>query len=143
VFPAERTRRNLKVYTAPRGAEAYRRMAVETRSPMELVVMLYDGALRFLDDARGAVTRQDVPARAEAISRTLAILTELQGTLNIQQGGEIADRLDGLYAFSISRLLDVTTKQDVAAIDDVVKVLRPLRDSWAQLAQPGAVAARP
>ena len=132
------------MYTAaPRGAEAYRRMAVESRSPMELVVMLYDGALRFLEEARGAMARKDVAARAEAISRALAILTELQGTLNVQDGGEIAERLDGLYAYSISRLLDVTTKQDAAAIDDVVKVLKPLRDSWAEIAQPAAVAARP
>jgi len=130
------------VYTAPRGAEAYRRMAVETRSPMELVVMLYDGALRFLEEARGAIARRDVAARAEAVSRALAILTELQGTLDVKQGGEIADRLDGLYAFSISRLLDLTAKQDATAIDDIVKVLKPLRDSWAQLAQPGAAAAR-
>jgi flagellar protein FliS len=118
-------------------------MAVETRSPMELVVMLYDGALRFLEEARGAIARQDVPARAEAVSKALAILTELQGTLNIQQGGDIAERLDGLYAYAISRLLDVTAKQDATAIDDVMKVLAPLRESWAQLAQPNAVGARP
>jgi flagellar secretion chaperone FliS len=130
------------VYTAPRGAETYRRMAVESRSPMELVVMLYDGALRFLEEARVAIARNDVPARAEAISRALAILTELQGTLNIQEGGALADRLDALYAYAISRLLDVTTKRDATAIDDVVKVLKPLRESWATIAQP-AVGARP
>lgn len=104
--------------------------------------MLYDGALRFLDEARAAMIRKDVIARANAVSRTLAILTELQGTLNIQDGGPIAERLDGLYVYAISRLLDVTAKQDITAIDDVVKVLKPLRESWAQLAQPGG-AARP
>ena len=59
----------------PRGADAYRRMNVETRSPLELVVMLYDGALRYLGEARSAIERRDVNARAEAVSRTLAILT--------------------------------------------------------------------
>lgn len=117
-------------------------MAVESRSPMELVVMLYDGALRSLDEARGAIMRKDVAARATAMSRALAILTELQGTLNIQDGGQIAERLDTLYTYAISRLLDVTAKQDISAIDDVVKVLTPLRESWAQIAQPGG-ATRP
>jgi flagellar protein FliS len=105
---------------------------------MELVVMLYDGALRFLDDARGAMQRKDVVTRATAVSRALAILTELQGTLNMQDGGQIAERLDSLYAYCISRLVDVTTKQDITAIDDVVNVLKPLRESWDQLARPGA-----
>jgi flagellar protein FliS len=104
---------------------------------MELVVMLYDGAFRFLNEARDAMLRKDVIVRANAISRALAILTELQGTLNLQEGGPIAKHLDELYAYSISRLLDVTAKQDITAIDDVLKVLKPLRESWAQLAQPG------
>ena len=123
-----------------RGAEVYRQMQVQSRSPLELVVMLYDGALRYLDEARAAIQRKDVPARAEAVSRTLAILTELQGTLNMEQGGQIAEELDGLYAFAINRLLDVTVKVDAAAIDEIVKVLTPLRDGWAQIAQQGAAA---
>jgi flagellar protein FliS len=115
-------------------------MAVETRSPLELVVMLYDGALRYLGEAKTAVIRKDVATRAAAVSRALAILTELQGTLNVKEGGDIAERLDSLYAYAIGRLLDVTTKQDATAIDDVVKVLVPLRESWAQIAQPGVAA---
>ncbi len=127
---------------AHRGADAYRQMNVQTRSPLELVVMLYDGALRYLEEARTALGRNDVPARTEAVSRALAILTELQGTLNLKDGGTIAEELDRLYTFSIGRLLDVTTKLDPTAIDDVVKVLTPLRESWAQIAQQ-AVTAHP
>ena len=51
-----------------RGADAYRRMDVETRSPMELVIMLYDGALRFMGDARAAIDRNDVRARTDQLS---------------------------------------------------------------------------
>ena len=127
---------------APRGADAYRRMNVETRSPLELVVMLYDGVLRYLGDARDAIDRRDVTARAEAVSKALAILTELQGTLNMSDGGKVAEDLDRLYGYVIGRMLDVTAKQDVAAIDEVRKLLTPLRDSWAQIAQPAAAAAR-
>jgi flagellar protein FliS len=128
------------VQPVPRGAEAYRRMNVQTRSPLELVVMLYDGALRYLEDGRIAMSRNDVAGRAEAVSKTLAILTELQGTLNLKDGGAIAEELDQLYAYAISRLLDVTTKQDASAIGDIVKVLTPLRESWAQIAQQASAA---
>ena len=121
-----------------RGIDTYRRTNVHTRSPLELVVMLYDGALQSLGDARDALTRKDVSARTRAISRTLAILTELQGTLNMKDGGAIAEELDRLYAFAISRLVDVTTKRDASAIDEIVRVLTPLRDGWSRIAQQAA-----
>ena len=107
-------------------------------SPEQLVVMLYDGALQSLGEARDAMARKDVGARTRAISRALAILTELQGTLNMKEGGAIAEELDRLYAFAISRLVDVTTKRDASAIDELVKVLTPLRDGWSQIAQQAA-----
>jgi flagellar protein FliS len=130
------------VNIAPRGADAYRRMNVETRSPLELVVMLYDGVLRHLAEARDAIERRDVPARADAVSRALAILTELQGTLNMNDGGTIAADLDRLYGYIIGRMLDVTAKQDIGAIDEIRKLLTPLRESWAQIAQQGAAPVR-
>ena len=124
-----------------RGAEAYRQMNVKSRSPLELVVMLYDGALQALTTAKSAIARDDVAARADAVSRALAILTELQGTLDMKQGGKIAEELDRLYAYAIARLLDVTLKNDMSAVDDVLKVMTPLRDGWAEIAHP--TAARP
>lgn len=124
----------------PRGADAYRRIEVESRSPMELVLMLYDGALRFVAEARAALARQDVQARGDAISRALAIIAELQSTLNVGDGGTIAAELDRLYTYMNTRLLDVTLHQDPSALDDVQKVLITLREGWAQLAAtvPGA-----
>ena len=114
-----------------RGAEAYRRMNVETKSPLELVVMLYDGALRFVGEARDAIARKDVPARTEASRRALDIILELQNTLNMENGGDIARELDRLYAYISARLLDVT-RGDAAAADEVHKLLGTLRDAWSQ-----------
>ena len=118
----------------PRGAEAYRRIEADSRSPIELVVMLYDGAIRFVGEARAAVARQDIAARGAAISRALTIVSELQNTLNIEDGGAIAQELDRLYTFINTRLLDVTLKKDAAALDEVEKVLVTLRDGWVQIA---------
>ena len=128
---------------AARGAEAYRRIEAESRSPMELVLMLYNGALRFVDEARDAMARKDVRARGDAISRALAIISELQNTLNVAEGGDIAAELDRLYTYINTRLLDATAQQDAAALEDVRKVLLTLRDGWAQLAGSVTGAPRP
>ena len=126
--------------TGSRAAQAYRRVETESRSPLEIVVMLYDGALRFLVEAREAHLRGDLRGRASAVSRTLAILSELQNTLDLEQGGQVAEQLDNLYIYLTSRLLDVTLKQDVGAIDEVHKLLTPIRDAWDQIASPAAAA---
>jgi flagellar protein FliS len=119
---------------ANRAAQAYRRVESESRSPLELVVMLYDGALRFLSEASGAAARGDLRARAHAVSRTLAIIAELQNTLDLDKGGAVADQLDDLYTYITSRLLDVALKQDVTAIDEAHRLLTPVRDAWSQIA---------
>ncbi len=118
----------------PRGAEAYRRVEAESRSPMELVVMLYDGALRFLAAAREAHGRRDLIARGNALSRALAIIAELQSTLNLKEGGAIAAELDRLYSYITWRLMDVNVKQDGTALDEAHKLLSTLSDAWAQTA---------
>jgi flagellar protein FliS len=126
------------VIAANRAAQTYRRIESESRSPLELVVMLYDGALRFLGEASAAATRGDLRARAQTISRALAIIAELQNTLDLEKGGDIASQLDDLYAYITSRLLDVALKNDATAIDEARKLLTPIRDAWSQISsQPG------
>ncbi len=120
--------------SASRAAQAYRQVESESRTPLEIVVMLYDGALRFLGDARDGHARKDLRARARGVSRALAIISELQSTLDMNQGGQVADQLDDLYTYITSRLLDVALKQDVTAIDEACKLLIVLRDAWGQLA---------
>lgn len=119
---------------ASRAAQAYRRVESESRSPLELVVMLYDGALRFLIEASTAAARRDLRARAQAVSRVLAIIAELQSTLDLEKGGAVAEQLDDLYTYITSRLLDVALKNDSTAIDEAHKLLTPIRDAWSQVA---------
>lgn len=102
--------------------------------------MLYDGALRFLGDAAAAADRKDLRARAHAVSRVLAIVAELQSTLDLEKGGAVADQLDDLYTYITSRLLDVALKNDVTAIEEARKLLTPIRDAWSQLARQPALA---
>jgi flagellar protein FliS len=127
--------------TLVRGAQAYIQTQVQSRSPLELVVMLYDGALRFLDQAAGAMDARDWTTKGEALSRAMTIIAELQSTLNIDGGGDVAAQLDGLYTHMTARLIDANVTRQRAPIDEVAGLIRTLRDAWAQIASGSASAA--
>lgn len=124
--------------TMARGAEAYYQTHVQSRSPLELVVMLYDGALRFCDQAADAMDAGDMAAKGIAMSRAFAILSELQSTLNVRDGGDVARQLDALYAHMNDRLVDANIQRSSVPIRDVMRLLTTLRDAWSQVATPAA-----
>ena len=115
---------------AARSVNPYLQTQVQSRTPLELVVMLYDGALRFCTEARDAITQKDVAKRGRAISRAMAIVSELHCTLDMEAGGEVAQSLDKLYGFVRDRLIDASIRQDVRSIDEAVRVLTTLREGW-------------
>lgn len=112
----------------------YLQTEVQSRTPLELVVMLYDGALRFIADAREGIVQRDIARRGRAISRAMAIISELQSSLDMEKGGDIAVSLDSLYVYVRDRLVDASIKQDVKPLDDASRVLRNLREGWAGIA---------
>jgi flagellar protein FliS len=124
---------------ALRAVGSYRQTEVQSRTPLELVVLLYDGAITFATAARTAIERHDVPGRTGAISRAMAIISELQSTLDLERGGAVAESLDGLYSYVSGRLVDASFKRDARALDEVIGLLTPLRDAWSAIA-PGTVA---
>lgn len=124
-----------------RAAQAYYQTHVQSRSPLELVVMLYDGAIRFLHEAHDAMVAKDLVAKGRALSRALAIINELQNNLNLEQGGELAERLDALYTYMIGRLVDSNIKGDPAGLQECLALLDNLRGAWAEIAARPSVAA--
>jgi flagellar protein FliS len=117
-----------------RGADAYRNLEAQSRTPLELVTMMYDGALRYANEARTAHAGNDRAARGRAVSRVLAIVGELQNTLNVTEGGAVAVELDRLYGYITVRLVDVSAKNDGTALDEICRLLTTLRDAWAAIA---------
>jgi flagellar protein FliS len=113
---------------------AYRKTAVETASPLDLILMLYDGALRFLERGRAAMERRDLSEQNESLTRAQAILTELAVCLNMEQGGEVAANLLGLYGYMSNRLVEANVSDDPKAVQEVARLLGELRESWATLA---------
>lgn len=126
-----------------RATSTYRDTQVRSRSPLELVVMLYDGAIRDMTSAKESLVAGDLPRKRESMSRALAIVSELQSTLNMKEGGEVAERLDGLYTYVNGRLLEANMKGDTNALDEALSVFTTVREAWAQIAaQPPQMAER-
>ena len=126
---------------AHQAANIYRQTEVQSRTPLELVTMLYDGALRFIAQARDALERKDIRARRDAITRALSVISELQSTLDMEKGGMIAEKLDGLYVYINGRLIEATNKQDPRPLDEAARLMTTLRGAWAEVARETAGAA--
>lgn len=120
--------------TPSHAASTYQAVEVASRSPLELVVMLYDGALAAMTQARSALAAGDVVAKAPAISKALAIVHALQSTLDLETGREMADNLDALYSYVSDRLIEANIRQDPGPVDAAIQVFTTLREAWAQVA---------
>lgn len=126
-----------------RGAAAYQQTQVQCGTPLELVVKLYDAAITNLVKARESLATGDLRAKRDAVSRAMAIVSELQSSLDLKDGGEIATRLDALYIYISGRILDFNVQRNVASLEEAHRLLVTLRDGWQQIAstRPGAQAA--
>ncbi len=124
----------------PYGARSYVTTQVQSATPLQLVVTLYDGAVRSAATAHDAMVRKDIPARRTALSTLMGIIAELQNTLDLERGGKIARDLDGLYTYLFSRLLEAVARQEAQPIEEVHRILHTLREAWQQIAQPPAAA---
>lgn len=103
--------------------------AVEAE-PHQLISMLFDGALDRLVSARGSIERGDLVTKSGLLHRVGAIIDELRCSLDHKSGGSVAANLDRLYEYMTRRVLTANLNNDVAAIDEVVKLLREVRDAW-------------
>lgn len=119
-------------------ARAYQNQSILTASPGQLVLLMYDGALRFMAQARaGFALDADNPRRIEVINtallRTQAILNEMRANLNMEAGGEVAENLDRLYDYHLRRLMQSNLRKDEAPLIEVEGLVRTLRDAWAEM----------
>lgn len=132
----------MSTYAAPaaRQSAAYKQSAILTASPGQLVVMLYDGARRFLFQSMAAMREDDQTRASERMGRAEAIIDELQATLDLSQG-KLASDLQGLYVFFRKTLGEARVERDPDKIDWVWNQLGELREAWAQIAAQAPVQA--
>lgn len=123
------------------GHHAYQTSSIETASPEQLTLMCYDGALKFMRRAKLAMEDQDLARASEATGRAQAIINELNVTLNMDAGGEIAANLRDIYLFVNRHLMQAVIDKDPAAITQSIALIGDLRDAWAQATRVGVAAA--
>ena len=117
-------------YSSPR---AYRDSAVLTAPPERLVVMLYDGARRFLHQAAAAMREGQIEASHVKLRRAENIIAHLRDTLDLEQGGQIAARLQAIYTFCLRHAMQARFDRDAAKLDQISQLLGALRESWAAI----------
>jgi len=115
--------------------QQYKSTHVETGSAEKLIVLLYEGALRFCGEAHRAMVADDIPARSRSLTRAKRIVQELNNALDHEVGGEIAARLAALYEFVEHRLTLANLDHDRQAVADAQHILRILLESWERVAR--------
>jgi len=110
----------------------YGAVKVTTANPGQILVMLYDGLLRFLRDASDAMTANRRGRSGESISRAMSILRQLLGDLDPSHAPELCQNLRALYMFCIQHLVRANIEQNPAKVEEVVGLLSPLRDAWVE-----------
>ncbi len=113
-------------------AKQYQKQQVETASPEELLLLMYDGAIRFLNVARKAIEEKNIEKTHNNLIRAQHIVTELMASLDMEIGGEVAQNLFRLYDYLHYRLVQANIKKDTAMIDEVLTHLRSLKETWEQ-----------
>lgn len=98
--------------------------------PHRLIQLLLDGALDRIAQAKGALIAGDTAAMGEALGKAIGILSGLQGSLDMERGGEIAANLNRLYDYMSLRLLDVHREKESASLDEVVGLLGNIKSGW-------------
>lgn len=112
---------------------AYNNSKIMTASPAELTLMLYDGAIKFCNIAIAAIGKNDVEKAHNNIMKTERILIEFQTSLDHKY--PVAKDFDQVYTYLISRLRDANLKKDPEILEEVLKHLRTMRDTWKEVMQ--------
>jgi flagellar protein FliS len=111
---------------------AYQQQSIMTAPPERLVVMLYDGAMRFFFQAAAALREGARATAFERLDRGEAIVDHLLTTLDMS-AGQVAERLEGIYVFCKRLLMEARIERDADKVDLVRDYLSELRDAWAQI----------
>lgn len=118
--------------------------AATAADPHKLILMLFQGALQAIANARGEMLRKDIPAKGKSISHAIAIIGEgLHASLDKSVGGELVQHLSSLYDYMVLRLVAANLKNDTAALDEVAKLLNELKGAWESIRPPHAAVVTP
>lgn len=115
-----------------KGLGRYQDMKVQTASPAQIMIMLYDGAIRFSLQAKKKIEEKDFEGKGVFISKTQAIIDELMNSLDFTIAPDLCTNLQKLYIYINERLTHANIQLDPEAMDEVIQLLNTLRDGWKQ-----------
>jgi flagellar protein FliS len=126
-------------------ATAYKRRALESASPIGLIVLLYQSACQDLRRAIAAVEAGDIEKRTAALNRVLAIIAELKAVLDFERGMEVAQQFARLYHAAEHAVLDAGYRQDAAPLRELLDSFTQVQAAWqrADALPPGATSVEP
>ena len=108
----------------------YKAQQVKTVTPAELIGMLYDGATASIRTAINATLEGNIPEAHRLLIKAQDIVMELRCSLNLEQGGDLAQHLDDLYEFLYQRLVVANLRKDTALMEKCLTILQPLQEAW-------------
>jgi flagellar protein FliS len=114
-------------------AQNYLRTKVLTATPEQLQLMLYDGAIRFTEQARVALEKKNFEESYKSVSRAMKIIVELTSTLNHSVSPDLCGKLAALYNYVYRNLVKASTERSPQPLEDALKILRHQRETWAML----------
>ena len=117
--------------TSNQGYAAYATNKIQYASPAELTLMLYEGAIKFCNRAIAACEKQDVKEAHTNIMKVERIIGEFQATLNMKY--PVAQDFDRVYSYLMERLIQANLKKDPEILEEVLKHLRTMRDTWKEV----------
>jgi flagellar protein FliS len=115
--------------------DAYKKTQIETATPENLILMLYDGALRFIGQAEQAFEEKNLEKISNLLLRIQAIFNELLSSLDKDKGGDIAANLERLYLFFLKQLSEANIKKDPLPMQQIKPLVEELRNTWEQAMQ--------
>ena len=113
--------------------DQYRVSAVNSASPLQLVIMLYDGAMKHMAAGKRAMLQANVFEQNQCLQKAQRIIAELISCLDMQKGGDVASNLLALYSFCYNKLVESNVEDNPEGIDQASEVLANLRTSWVEL----------
>lgn len=117
------------MYRNPYGANAYNQ-ASQNVSGLKAVIMLFEGMIRLINEAKRADQDKRFEDRYKATEKASRVLLGLQGQLDFEKGGEIAPMLDSLYDTLFNRMMQINSRNSQAVADDVIKSLMEMKKTW-------------
>jgi len=113
-------------------AHTYRQFSVQGATPLGLVVMLYDGAIAAMQRTIMAIEAHDIQKKCRHLKRAMAIILQLEGTLNFELGGEVAQNLAYFYAYARTQTTKANIENSPEILRSLIEKFATLRDAWHQ-----------